>query len=80
MVLYSEYTDLLWRYIWSADNPVEVLNEHLLRLVGRVSLRPPACAARISIGLMTNAIMLLASSSRLVFGGPVIALRLTGKI
>ena len=27
--------DLPWRNIWSADNPVEVLNEHLLRLVGR---------------------------------------------
>ena len=27
--------DLPWRDIWSADNPVEVLNEHLLLLVGR---------------------------------------------
>ena len=27
--------DLPWRIIWSADNPVEVLNEHLLLLVGR---------------------------------------------
>ena len=27
--------DLPWRDIWSADNPVEVLNEHLLQLVGR---------------------------------------------
>ena len=27
--------DLPWRNIWSADNPVEVLNEHLLLLVGR---------------------------------------------
>ena len=27
--------DLSWRNIWSADNPVEVLNEHLLLLVGR---------------------------------------------
>ena len=26
---------LPWRNIWSADNPVEVLNEHLLLLVGR---------------------------------------------
>ena len=24
-----------WRNIWSADNPVEVLNKHLLLLVGR---------------------------------------------
>ena len=27
--------NLPWRNIWSADNPVEVLNEHLLLLVGR---------------------------------------------
>ena len=27
--------DLLWRNIWSADNPVEILNEHLFLLVGR---------------------------------------------
>ena len=27
--------DLPWRNIWSADNPFEVLNEHLLLLVGR---------------------------------------------
>ena len=27
--------DLPWRNIWSTDNPVEVLNEHLLLLVGR---------------------------------------------
>ena len=27
--------DLPWRNIWLADNPVEVLNEHLSRLVGR---------------------------------------------
>ena len=30
--------DLPWRNIWSADNPVEVLNEHLLLLVGRFVL------------------------------------------
>ena len=27
--------DLPWRNIWLADNPVEVLNEHLSLLVGR---------------------------------------------
>ena len=27
--------DLPWRNIWSADNPVKVLDEHLLLLVGR---------------------------------------------
>ena len=30
----SAMQDLPWRNIWSADNPVEVLNEHLLLLVG----------------------------------------------
>ena len=27
--------DLSWHNIWSADNPVEALNEHSLLLVGR---------------------------------------------
>ena len=27
--------DLPWRDIWSADNPADVLNEHLSLLVGR---------------------------------------------
>ena len=35
------------------------------------------CETRISRGLMINAGMLLASSRRLIFGGPVIALGLT---
>ena len=30
--------DLPWRNIWSTDNPVEVLHEHFLRLVGRFVL------------------------------------------
>ena len=30
--------DLPWRNIWSAGNPVEVLNEHLSLLVGRYVL------------------------------------------
>ena len=66
--------------IWSADNPVEVLNKHLLLLVEcfiptkviRVG------AARISLGLMINAGMLLASSRRLIFSGPEIAHGLNG--
>ena len=37
------------------------------------------CVTRLSLGLMINAGMLLASSRRLIFGGPVIALGLTGK-
>ena len=31
----SAMRDLPWRNIWSSDNPVEVLNEHLSLLVGR---------------------------------------------
>ena len=37
------------------------------------------CETRISLGLMINAGVLLASSRRLIFGGPVIAPGLTGK-
>ena len=37
------------------------------------------CVTKISIDLMINAVMLLASSRRLVFGRPVITLGLTGK-
>ena len=33
--VYGEAQDLPWRNIWLADNPVEVLNEHLSMLVGR---------------------------------------------
>ena len=42
--------DLLWRNIWSADNPVEVLNEHLSLLVGRM-YRPRSSVYRIRINL-----------------------------
>ena len=41
--------------------------------------RSSVCATRISLSLMINAGMLLASSRKLIFGGPVIALGLTGK-
>ena len=41
-------------------------------------LRSSVCATRISLGLMINAGTLLASSRKLIFGGPVIALGLTG--
>ena len=41
--------------------------------------RSSVCVTRINLGLMINAGMLLASSRRLVFDGPVIALGLTGK-
>ena len=41
--------------------------------------RSSLCVTRINFGLMINAGMLLASSRGLIFGGPVIALELTGK-
>ena len=41
--------------------------------------RSSVCVIRINLGLMINAGMLLASSRRLIFGGPVIALVLTRK-
>ena len=52
--------DLPWRNIWSADNPVEVLNEHFALLVGRFV---PTKSIRvlnkdISLGFTINAGML----------------------
>ena len=41
--------------------------------------RSSVCATRINLGLMINASMLLASSRRLIFDGPVIALGSVGK-
>ena len=40
--------------------------------------RSSVCVTRINLGLMINAAMLLASSRRFIFGGPLIALGLTG--
>ena len=37
------------------------------------------CETRVSLGLMINAGMLLDSGRRIIFGGPVITLGLTGK-
>ena len=72
--------DLPWRNIWSSDNPVEVLNEHLSLLVGRyVPPRSSVYVTRISLGSMIYADVLSTSSRRLIFGGPVIALGLIGK-
>ena len=72
--------DLPWGIIWFADNRVEVLTEYLLLRVGvLLQQRSSACATWINSGFMINAGMQLASSCRLIFGGPVIALGLTGK-
>ena len=72
--------DLPWRNTWSADNPVEILKEHFLLLVGRLV---PTKVIRVrnkdkpwfddqcrhDFGLLHG----------LIFGGPVIVLGLTGK-
>ena len=77
---YHTEQDLPWHNVWSADNPVEVLNEHLFLLVGRFVPTKIICVLnKDSLGLMINAGTLLASSRKLIFGGPVIALGLTGK-
>ena len=47
--------DLPWRNIWCADNPVEVLNEHLSPLVGRMYRpRSSVCIRKICLGLTIN--------------------------
>ena len=72
--------ELPWRNIWPADNPVEVLHELLSLLVGGyVPTKVTRVRTRISPGFMINAGMHLASSRRLIFGGPVIAVGLTEK-
>ena len=47
--------------IWLVDNLIGVLNEYLSLLVGRYILRSSVCAKRISLDLMINAGVLLAS-------------------
>ena len=58
-------------------NPVEVLNEHLLLLLVRrfVPIKVIRVRNKDEPWLMIYAGMLLASSRRFIFGGPVIALR-----
>ena len=77
----GEIQDLPWRNIWLADNPVEVLNEHLSLLVGPYVPTKVihVHVTRISLDLMINTGMILVSSRRLIFGEPVITLELTGK-
>ena len=68
------------RNIYLSDKPVEDMNEHLSLLVGRyVPTKVIRVRTKINLDLMINAGMLLASSKRLIFGGPVIALGLIGK-
>ena len=72
--------DLPWRNLWSADNLVEVLNEHLLLLVERfVHSKVIHVRNKDKPWFDDQCGMFLASSRRLILGGPVIALWLTGK-
>ena len=62
-----------------ADNPVEVLNEHLLLLVGRFVPTKIIRVHNKDKPLFDDQCRhTSASSRRLIFGGPVIALGLTG--
>ena len=71
--------DLPWRNIWSTDNPVEVLNEHLLLLVGRfVKTKIISVRNKDKPWFDDQCRHAFASSRKLIFGGPVIALGLTG--
>ena len=76
----SAIRELPWHNICLNDNPLEDLNEHLSLLVGCCVPTKVICVHnKDKPGLMINAGMLLAPSRRLIFGGPVIALGLTGK-
>ena len=71
--VYGAIQDLPSQNIWSADNPVEVLNEHLHQP------RSSVCTTRIRLGCVTNAGVILALSRRLYLGRPVIDLVPSGK-
>ena len=72
--------DLPWRNIWSAVNPVEVLNGHLLLLVGCfIPTKVIRERNKDKPWFDDQCRHALASSRRSIFGGPVIALGLTGK-
>ena len=73
--------DLPWCNIWSADIPVEVFKMSICCCWLDILSQPRSSmwATRILLGLMINAGMLLASSRRLIFSGPVITLGLTLK-
>ena len=76
----GEIQDLLWHNIFLADNPVEVLNEHLSQLVGcYVSTNVIRVCNKDKPWFYDECRRYLVSSRRLIFGGPVIILGLTLK-
>ena len=70
--------DLPWRNIWFADNPVEVLNKHLSLLIGRY-VPTKVIRVRNKDKPWFDDQCRHDSSRRLIFGGNLIALGLTGK-
>ena len=72
--------ELPWRNICLSDNPVEVLNEHLSLLVGScVPTKVIRVRNKDKPWFYDQYRHALASSRRLIFGGPVISLELTGR-
>ena len=72
--------ELTWHNIWLSDNPVEVSNEHLSLLVGRyVPNKVIRVGNKDKPWFDDQCRHALASSRRLIFGRPVIALGLIGK-
>ena len=72
--------DLRWRYIWLADNPVKVLNEHLYLLVRRYEqTKVTRVHKKDEPRLDEQCRHALSAFRRLFFRGPVAALWLTGK-
>ena len=66
--------------IWSADNTLEVLNDYLLLLVGRFVPAKVIHKRNKDKHLFDDQCRhVFGLKQRLVFGGPIIALRLTGK-
>ena len=78
--LYGAIQDPPWRanlFLWQSSWGSEQTSVPTCRTLGS-NQRSSVCATRMSLGLIINAGVLLASCRRIVFGGPVIALRLTG--
>ena len=74
----GEIRELPWCNIWLSDNAVEVLNEHVSLLVGRYVLTKVIRVCNKDKPWIDDQCR-HASSTRLIFGGPVIALGLIWK-
>ena len=71
--------DVPWCNIWSAGNPVKVLNDHLLLLVGRfVPIKVIRVRNNDKSSFDDQCRYALGIKQESDFGGPVIAVGLTG--